>query len=86
SGDNWLLSPRVARVMLYDPEEARATGAITVKSFAGFWIDWVPQPPPPIQPYNSYVRGYLVPDSAVGSISSSPILIEPSLKTTRLVQ
>jgi hypothetical protein len=32
------------------------------------------------------VTGYFVPDSAVGNSSSSPSLIEPSLKTTRLVQ
>jgi hypothetical protein len=84
SGDNWLLSPRVVRVMLYDPQEARATGTITVRRFAGFWIESVS--PSPSWPSNADVTGYLIPDSAVGGTSNSPILIEPSLKITRLVQ
>lgn len=84
TGDNWLLSPRVVRVMLYDPQNARATGTIRVGGFAGFWIESVS--PSPSWPNNANVTGYFIPDSAVGGISSSPILIEPSLKTTRLVQ
>ena len=81
SGDNWLLSPRVVHIMLYDPREAQATGVIRVRRFAGFWIWTVPHPAA-----LTHITGYLVPDSAVGITSSSPILIEPSLKTTRLVQ
>jgi Putative Flp pilus-assembly TadE/G-like len=84
SGDNWLLSPRVVRVMLYNPQEARATGNITVRGFAGFWIESVSGSPS--WPNNANLTGYFVPDSAVGGTSSSPVLIEPSLKTTRLVQ
>jgi len=84
SGDNWLLSPRVVRVMLYDPQNARATGTIRVRGFAGFWIESVSGSPS--YPNNANVMGYFIPDSAVGGTSSSPILIEPSLKTTRLVQ
>jgi len=84
SGDNWMFSPRVVRVMLYNPQNARATGTIRVTGFAGFWIESVSGSPS--WPNNANVRGYFIPDSAVGGTSSSPILIEPSLKITRLVQ
>ena len=83
SGDNWLLSPRVVRVVLYDPQIAKATGAITVGAFAGFWVDSVSSSPS--WPSNADVSGYLIPDSAVGGPSASPP-IAPSLKITRLVQ
>jgi hypothetical protein len=85
ANDLWMFSPRVVRVVLYDPQIARSTGAITVGAFAGFWIESVS--PSPSWPNNADVTGYLVPDSAVGdTVGSPPLLIEPSLKTTRLVQ
>ena len=83
SGDNWLFSPRVVRIMLYNPVDARNTGLITVTGFAGFWIESVSASPS--WPNNADVTGHFVPDSAVGGESASPP-IEPSLKTTRLVQ
>ena len=76
SDDKWLFSPRVVRIMLYEPSEASARDAIIVRGFAGFWIS----------DDSANVTGYFVPDSAVGNSSSSPSLTEPSLKTTRLVQ
>lgn len=83
SGDNWLLSPRVMRVMLYDPRDGPIGGRIRIRRFAAFWVLNASNPP---DVSNRFVMGYLVPDSAVGDTSGSPLLIEPSLKTTRLVQ
>ena len=81
--DEWLYSPRVVRVMLYDPQAAKTTGVITVGGFAGFWIASVSSSPS--WPNNADVSGYLIPDSAIGGPSTLPP-IAPSLKTTRLVQ
>ena len=82
ANDMWMYSPRVMRVMLYNPQVAQATGVITVGEFAGFWIENVPNPP---SLSNRSITGYFVPDSAVGGPSASPP-IAPSLKTTRLIQ
>jgi hypothetical protein len=80
SGDNWLLSPRVMRVMLYDPRDSQPSGFVRVTGLAGFWIESTES-----YPSIGFLNGYLVPDSAVGGPSASPP-IAPSLKTTRLVQ
>lgn len=82
SDNNWLMSPRVMNVMLYDPQEASASGMITVRGFAGFWIEAVPSSP---STTNRTISGYLVPDSASGETNTT-VHFEPSLKTTRLVQ
>jgi hypothetical protein len=83
ANDMWMYSPRVVRVVLYDPQVARPTGAIIVGGFAGFWIDSVSTSPS--WPTNVNVTGHLVPDIAVGGPSALPP-IAPSLKITRLVQ
>jgi hypothetical protein len=107
NGDNWINSPRVIRVALYNPSVvaggSQTDTRIPVWGFAGFWLNrvysgncdphqecarwvgghcirWVTV-------YNTcwYVDGYFIPDSAVGT-DPIPPAIEPSLKTTRLVQ
>jgi hypothetical protein len=81
ANDLWMYSPRVMRVMLYDPLIAKTSGVIRVDRFAGFWVLSADG-----SGSNRTITGYLIPDSAVGVTSNSPTLIEPSLKTTRLVQ
>jgi len=82
-GDDWLYSPRVMRVILYDPQETAPGGShpgvIKVDRFAGFWV-WNADN----SGGNRIITGYLIPDSAVGGESAfQPIA--PSLKTTRLI-
>ena len=92
--DRWINSPRVIRVILYDPSVVanpalQIDRSIPVWGFAGFWINRV---------YSRrisgvrtwFVDGYLIPNSAVEDPiplnPPPPPSIEPSLKTTRLVQ
>ena len=97
NGDNWINSPRVVRVVLYDPGvvagSSQTDTRIPVWGFAGFWVYRVYRRQtgttgwPYFNPtYSWFVDGYLIPDSAVGGTSPAPPAIEPSLKTTRLVQ
>ncbi|MGB3095982.1 MAG: pilus assembly protein TadG-related protein, partial [Candidatus Deferrimicrobiaceae bacterium] len=81
ANDLWMYSPRVMRVVLYDPQTAKTSGVIRADRFAGFWVLNADN-----SGSNRNITGYLIPDSAVGVTSSSPALIEPSLKTTRLIQ
>jgi Putative Flp pilus-assembly TadE/G-like len=97
NGDNWINSPRVIRVVLYDPGvvagSSQTDTRIPVWGFAGFWINRVYRRQtgttgwPYFNPtYSYFVDGYLIPDSVVGTDPIIPPSIEPSLKTTRLVQ
>jgi len=82
ASDLWMYSPRVMRVVLYDPQIAKTSGVIRVDRFAGFWVLNADH-----SGSNRFITGYLVPDSAVGdTVGSPPTLIAPSLKTTRLIQ
>lgn len=80
-GDNWMHSPRVLRVLLYDPQEVanNPDTRIRIRGFAGFWIEAV-------NVGAQTVTGRFIPANAVGDSSPAPALIQPSLKTTRLVQ
>jgi hypothetical protein len=98
--DNWINSPRVVRVILYDPSvvagPSQTDTRIPVWGFAGFWINRVYQRQtgtsgsPPIPTFSWFVDGYLIPNSAVEKPipfnPPPPPSIEPSLKTTRLIQ
>jgi hypothetical protein len=80
-GDNWMHSPRVLRLLLYDPYDVAGNPdtRIRIQGYAGFWIEAV-------NVGAETVTGRFIPADMVGDSSPAPGLIEPSLKTTRLVQ
>ncbi len=103
-GPNWINSPRVMRVVLYNPKVVAGASQndlkIPVWGFAGFWIgrawsencncrwvwDWRHTYRRRVCDTCSYVDGYFIPDSAVGTASGAAPSIQPSVKMTRLVQ
>ena len=80
-GDNWMHSPRVVRVFLYGPQEVAANPdrRIRIREYAGFWIEAV-------DIGTETVTGRFIPADTVGDSIPAPVLIQPSLKTTRLVE
>ncbi len=78
--NNWMDSPRLVKVPLYDPNEVLHQGntQMHVIGFGGFWL----------QGYNTSqgtVIGYYVKDSVVAASSTGPAP-GPVLKTLRLVE
>lgn len=78
----WMASPRVVRIPIYDPETALVNGKseMVVAAYAGFWIESVDH-------HLGTVIGRFVPNRAIGNIGpNNGPAGGPALKVLRLVE
>lgn len=84
-GNNWMYSPRVVRIPIYDPRIAISNGkdSMVVAAFAGFWVE-------KCEKFGNQgtVYGRFIPGSAFGETAgpNPGPTAGPSLKTIRLVE
>jgi Putative Flp pilus-assembly TadE/G-like len=84
NGDNWLNSPRVVRIPIYDPRDAISNGKtdMVVAALAGFWVEGCEK-----QGQQGTVYGRFIPMSAFGEFSGpAGPTTGPALKSIRLVE
>lgn len=80
-GDDWMSSPRLVKIPLYDPSELLSQGntQMHVAAFAGFWLKGY-------DTTQGTVIGYYISNSVSEASSSSGPAPGPALKTLRLVE
>lgn len=80
-GDDWINSPRVVKIPLYDPSEMLRQGntQMHVVAFAGFWLKGY-------DTAQGTVIGYYIPSAATGASSTTGPSTGPVLRTLRLVE
>ena len=84
-GNNWMNSPRVVRIPIYNPKDAISNGKsdMVVAAFAGFWVEKCEK-----QGQQGTVYGRFIPMSSFGEFTGADPGEDPgpALKSIRLVE